>query len=322
MNYSASPDDVEPRTFPDYPYPSQIAPTSPFQAVNPGLGISYRETRPSHNYVRPQPSTELYPADWAGQMMPRTVPLGYSLSTSQMTPATLCEPYAGSDISASPLSYCGPQATSATSSRGSALDLGTGSDLMNPQMYNLLPNTPRSDADVLIEEEPDIEYQDGQYAEEAKLPHVPLFAPVAQHGVNAFWPKFEYSEEDDTSEPIAVDHDLESNVSRLSAYPVWGVSPWTGNNTPADHEQPRIPPASGRECTICGARFTRRSNCREHMKRHNPNNRKSYVCEICGKALGRKTDLKRHVDSVHRGIRKYGCSECGNRFTRQDTLAR
>ncbi|KAL4999191.1 hypothetical protein BDV10DRAFT_193848 [Aspergillus recurvatus] len=323
MNYPASLDDVEPQTFPAYSYPSQIAPTSPFQsAVNPGLGISYRETGPSHNYVRPCPSTELYPADWTGQLMPTIVPFLYSLNTSQMTPATLCEPYAGSDISASPLSYCGPQAMSATSSRGSALDLGTGSDTMNPQMYSFLPNTPRSDADVMIKEEPDADYLDGQYAEYAKPAPVPLFAPVAQHGANAFRPKFEYSEEDDTGEPIVVEHDLESNLSGTSMYPVEGVSLWTSIDPPADHEQTRIPSASGRECTICGARFTRRSNCREHMKRHNPSNRKSYACEICGKALGRKTDLKRHVDSVHRGIRKYGCEECGSRFTRQDTLAR
>ncbi|KAL4734745.1 hypothetical protein BDV11DRAFT_209137 [Aspergillus similis] len=323
MHYSACSDDVEPRTFPAYPYPSQIAQNSPFHAADSGLGISYCETGPSNNYERPQSSAELYPADWTGQLMPTTVPLGYSFNTSQMTPDTLCEPYIGSDVSASPLSYCGPQAMSVTSSRGSALDLKTIPDTMNPQMYNnFLPNTPRSDADVMIKEEPDTEYLDGQLTEHAKPAPVPLFAPVAQHGTTAFWPKLEYSEEDETSEPVVVDHDLESNMSGPSTYLVGDFSQWTSNNTPADSEQPRIPPASGRECTICGARFTRRSNCREHMKRHNPSNRKSYACEICGKALGRKTDLKRHVDSVHRGIRKYGCEECGSRFTRQDTLAR
>ncbi|KAL6236796.1 hypothetical protein BDW75DRAFT_102846 [Aspergillus navahoensis] len=324
MNYPASSDYIEPRTFPAYSYPSQIASASPFQsAVNPGLGISYCETGPSHSYVRPHPSTEqLHPADWTGQLMPQTTPFGYLLNTSQMMPAALCEPYTGPDVSVSPLSYCGPQAMSATSSQGSALDLGTGSDTINQQMHNFLPNTPRSDADVMIKEEPDADYLDGQYAEYAKPAPVPLFAPLAQHGANAFWPKFEYFEEDDTSEPAVVDHDLESNLSGPSTHPVGEFSLWTSNDPPADHEQLRIPSASGRECTICGARFTRRSNCREHMKRHNPSNRKSYTCVICGKALGRKTDLKRHVDSVHRGIRKYGCEECGSRFTRQDTLAR
>jgi hypothetical protein len=34
------------------------------------------------------------------------------------------------------------------------------------------------------------------------------------------------------------------------------------------------------------------------MKKHDPNSRKLYSCEDCGKTLGRKTDLKRHIDSV------------------------
>ncbi|KAL1867795.1 hypothetical protein Plec18167_008541 [Paecilomyces lecythidis] len=54
----------------------------------------------------------------------------------------------------------------------------------------------------------------------------------------------------------------------------------------------------GLQCSVCGYLFTRRSNCREHMKRHDPNQRKGYDCETCGKTFGRRTDLKRHIESV------------------------
>lgn len=58
------------------------------------------------------------------------------------------------------------------------------------------------------------------------------------------------------------------------------------------------PVVNGLQCTVCGYLFTRRSNCREHMKKHDPNQRRDYGCETCGRTFGRRTDLKRHVDSV------------------------
>lgn len=51
-------------------------------------------------------------------------------------------------------------------------------------------------------------------------------------------------------------------------------------------------------CPICDKVFTRRSNCREHFKRHNPVTRQAHACHECGKFFGRKTDLKRHYSTV------------------------
>jgi hypothetical protein len=51
-------------------------------------------------------------------------------------------------------------------------------------------------------------------------------------------------------------------------------------------------------CPLCNKVFTRRSNCREHLKRHNPVNRQAHPCSGCGKTFGRKTDLKRHYLTV------------------------
>lgn len=51
-------------------------------------------------------------------------------------------------------------------------------------------------------------------------------------------------------------------------------------------------------CFTCGMTFTRRSNCREHEKRHDPNLRKSVKCPDCQKIFGRNADLRRHINNV------------------------
>ncbi|KMU87169.1 hypothetical protein CIHG_05110 [Coccidioides immitis H538.4] len=78
------------------------------------------------------------------------------------------------------------------------------------------------------------------------------------------------------------------------------------------------------ECPKCGMQFTRNSNCKSHMKIHDPDRKYPHKCTFgqCTKQFSRKTDLTRHVDSVHEKLRRFGCSECGHRFARQDTLRR
>jgi uncharacterized Zn-finger protein len=134
----------------------------------------------------------------------------------------------------------------------------------------------------------------------AKPAAVPLSAPTAQQRTGDYLPKLEGRGEDDDGDGELVDHgvDCNSSVEALD-FPVEVISTWIGEvSSSSDYEQPKIPSASGLQCILCGARFTRRSNCREHMKRHDPSGRKSFPCEECGKILGRKTDLKRHIDSV------------------------
>ncbi|EZF71505.1 hypothetical protein H105_06457 [Trichophyton soudanense CBS 452.61] len=78
------------------------------------------------------------------------------------------------------------------------------------------------------------------------------------------------------------------------------------------------------ECEQCGRQFTRNSNCRSHMKIHDPNRRYPHKCTIgqCSNKFSRKTDLIRHIDSVHKKLKRFGCDQCGHRFARQDTLRR
>ncbi|KAL2827545.1 hypothetical protein BDW59DRAFT_55691 [Aspergillus cavernicola] len=313
-----------PETAPAYSRPSRITPASPFQHGDAGLGISSCEAQPQVSHLIPYPSSEHYTTDWPGHFITSTPPLRYPQNPSHLSPVTLYEHYSGSDTSASPLSYCGPQTMSASSSRGSALDFGTSQDIMGSDTYNFWPNTPGSDVDTRVKEDPDTDYRHSSYSECAKPADVPLYAPIAQSRADGISPWQERWDENGTGAAEVADSDVDFNLPlEPSGPPAEVISKWIGETVATPNsEQRKVPPKAGLECSICGAQFTRRSNCQEHMKRHDPNSRKSYPCEDCGKTLGRKTDLKRHIDSIHRGIRRFGCEKCGHHFSRQDTLAR
>lgn len=54
----------------------------------------------------------------------------------------------------------------------------------------------------------------------------------------------------------------------------------------------------GRKCPVCGYVFTRRSNCTEHQKRHDPTFKRTFNCCECKKTFGRNADLRRHIDNA------------------------
>lgn len=60
----------------------------------------------------------------------------------------------------------------------------------------------------------------------------------------------------------------------------------------------RIAAGKGFSCPVCGFTFTRKSNCKEHEKRHDPNFKRYFKCSECSKSFARNADLKRHVDNV------------------------
>ena len=82
------------------------------------------------------------------------------------------------------------------------------------------------------------------------------------------------------------------------------------------------------ECGVCGKLFKRSYNWKSHMETHNPERKYPHPCtamignQPCSKKFQRKTDLDRHIDSVHLKARNHQCNLCGNRFARRDTLRR
>ncbi|KAK2808611.1 hypothetical protein FQN50_004474 [Emmonsiellopsis sp. PD_5] len=77
-------------------------------------------------------------------------------------------------------------------------------------------------------------------------------------------------------------------------------------------------------CVQCGMQFTRNSNCKSHMKIHDPNRKFPHKCTAgqCTKKFTRKTDLDRHVNSVHEKRKVFPCNQCDASFSRTDTLRR
>lgn len=73
----------------------------------------------------------------------------------------------------------------------------------------------------------------------------------------------------------------------------------TSSQSTQDHcSSDNLISASGLQCLVCGSKFTRRSNCKEHQKIHNPEWRNNHPCEECDRSFGRSSDLKRHKHTV------------------------
>lgn len=76
------------------------------------------------------------------------------------------------------------------------------------------------------------------------------------------------------------------------------------------------------KCHICNTGFVRAYNKKTHMARHNPNRCKEHLCEQCDMKFERRTDLVRHINSVHLKLKEHECEGCGKGFARRDTLNR
>uniref|UniRef100_A0A8C6K7S9 C2H2-type domain-containing protein n=1 Tax=Nothobranchius furzeri TaxID=105023 RepID=A0A8C6K7S9_NOTFU len=73
-------------------------------------------------------------------------------------------------------------------------------------------------------------------------------------------------------------------------------------------------------CDHCGKRLGRKSNLNRHIILHT--GQKPFTCELCGKRFSQKANLNRHM-TVHTGqkpLKHFSCELCGQRFSRNSTL--
>uniref|UniRef100_A0A0X3PXB0 Zinc finger protein 596 n=1 Tax=Schistocephalus solidus TaxID=70667 RepID=A0A0X3PXB0_SCHSO len=47
---------------------------------------------------------------------------------------------------------------------------------------------------------------------------------------------------------------------------------------------------------------------------------RGFMCEICGKSFCNMASVKRHVDIIHKGLRKHFCEICGQGFSQEEDL--
>ena len=72
------------------------------------------------------------------------------------------------------------------------------------------------------------------------------------------------------------------------------------------------------KCNLCNKLFSKKSNLRKHVK--SVHEKIKFKCEICNKELSRKGDLRRHKLSVHSKSIELKCTVCEKKFSRKDYL--
>lgn len=72
-------------------------------------------------------------------------------------------------------------------------------------------------------------------------------------------------------------------------------------------------------CEICGFAFAMRSNLKRHVVTVHEE-RRGFKCGLCGSAFGLKQNLATHVRVKHEKSRPYGCEVCGQRFGYKQVL--
>ena len=75
------------------------------------------------------------------------------------------------------------------------------------------------------------------------------------------------------------------------------------------------------QCDICDKLFSSKSNLKKHIDTIHLK-LKSHKCEECGKTFNQKGNLKYHVNSVHLKIKPYKCEECWKTFGSEQDLKR
>ena len=71
-------------------------------------------------------------------------------------------------------------------------------------------------------------------------------------------------------------------------------------------------------CPVCGKNsFLKKDHYRAHLLTHSD---KKLPCEYCGRVFNDPNKRKRHVNEVHKGLKKHSCKTCGKTFSRLEKL--
>lgn len=291
------------------PYLSPVSATATRDGAHPlvGLGISNCSLDPNFDAstgfsypVSYTTSPNTFPAD---QLLTPSAFYDVPLKPQDLSSDPTCVSIhnAFSDASLSPLSPYGSQPMSASPSYNSNLEIQCGQDSY-PRMTAYWDSKPSSGPPTPMETRT---VKGDPISALQRLPgQVQYCAPFKSTylSTNAGLPyKVPYMEDSDRDarklQASSRQMDPSTSINSSSEVGTMPMSkPPQRPRTASAGE--RIAAGKGFSCSVCGFTFTRKSNCKEHEKKHDPSSRRYFPCSECSKAFGRNADLKRHVDNV------------------------
>lgn len=188
----------------------------------------------------------------------------------------------------SPLSFYDSQAMSTTPSFNSAMEVSAAQSVFPGQMSDYWTPTPCSGPTSPLESVPALanSSMEDQWSQPYSSVTSTAVSPQAVPIGKSSYPSTTIADgaiENGPEQPSNTTQTLSSKAEKASAFP---------------KKQSQNDKTRGYACSLCGYRFTRRSNCMEHQKKHDPRSRESHPCGECNKTFGRKADLKRHTNNV------------------------
>jgi uncharacterized C2H2 Zn-finger protein len=312
-------------------YPSPVsATTSQVLGFSPvGLGISGCGLEPGFYNLRAFPSAAPFAASHAAsiQMIPTKSHNEFPMKVNDFSGRPCSSTYNGLPPAANiPLSLYDSQAMDVPSNYNTSLEIDEQSNFAR-QMSGHWASTPCSGSTTPLEAVPATDHWNQHYIPEQCIT---VNQPTAPVGRGSYQP----TAVTNGSRSLASHH----NPKQISSSPRSVISidsPPPNSSRNRNYMDKDM--EEGRKCPECGFVFTRRSNCTEHVKRHNPTFKKAFNCDECTKKFGRNADLRRHIDNVsqmkglgqwylltwiqvHRGVRKHACEWCNVKLSRRDSL--
>ncbi|KAJ5097912.1 hypothetical protein N7532_004913 [Penicillium argentinense] len=286
-------------------YPSPVSATTPqggFPLV--GLGISNCGLEPTLNHSQRFPAPLSYSMPPAERNQLAAAPPFYNTFFKPLgspeDPESFFATYDGfPGALLTPLDFYDSQTMSASTRYNSNLEATSSQDAFGHlQFWNHTPcsgSTTTMDPTLLATVPPT--------GLQPVLPQAPYCAPIRTSGfpiqtdISPSSPldKRGKSSARPQSSPVRVEVYENSTTSGESGLDVSHKQPM---KTCASSVESRRTNNKGYTCPTCGFTFTRKSNCKEHQKRHDPSFKPSFTCSTCEKSFGRKADLNRHVENV------------------------